>query len=82
MKSKLLLIMTCAAVVCGSFGGMADAKERIVFGGGPAGGTFQVVANSIQVYKPIKASPNFKVQAQSSAGSWRICVRPTPDGRI
>jgi hypothetical protein len=29
------------------------AKKRIVFGGGPAGGTFQVVANGIQVYKPV-----------------------------
>ena len=47
----------------------AFAKERIVFGGGPAGGTFQVVANAIQVYKPMKEIPEFKVQAQSSAGS-------------
>lgn len=47
----------------------AMAKERIVFSGGPAGGTFQVVANAMQVYKPIKESPDFKVRAQSSAGS-------------
>lgn len=45
------------------------AKKRIVFGGGPAGGTFQVVANSIQVYKPVKELKDIKVQAQSSAGS-------------
>ena len=45
------------------------AKERVVFSGGPAGGTFQVVANAMQVYKPIKESPDFKVRAQSSAGS-------------
>ena len=45
------------------------AKTRITFGGGPAGGTYQVVANGIQVYKPIKASKSFKIQAQSSAGS-------------
>jgi len=45
------------------------AKKRIVFGGGPAGGTFQVVANAIQVYKPVKAIEEFKVKAQSSAGS-------------
>ena len=44
-------------------------KERIVFGGGPAGGTFQVVANAIQVYKPVKELADFKVKAQSSAGS-------------
>ena len=49
--------------------GTALAKERVVFSGGPAGGTFQVVANAMQVYKPIKASKDFKVRAQSSAGS-------------
>jgi len=47
----------------------ALAKERVVFSGGPAGGTFQVVANAMQVYKPIKASKDFRVRAQSSAGS-------------
>ena len=47
----------------------ATAKERVVFSGGPAGGTFQVVANAMQVYKPIKESADFKVRAQSSAGS-------------
>lgn len=45
------------------------AKERVVFSGGPAGGTFQVVANAVQVYDPIKKSQNFRVRAQSSAGS-------------
>jgi TRAP transporter TAXI family solute receptor len=45
------------------------AKDRIVFGGGPAGGTFQTVANAIQVYDPVKAMETFTVKAQSSAGS-------------
>lgn len=45
------------------------AKKRIVFGGGPAGGTFQIVANSVQTYGPIKKSENYRVRAQSSAGS-------------
>jgi len=45
------------------------AKERVVFSGGPAGGTFQVVANAIQVYKPIKEAEGYRVRAQSSAGS-------------
>ncbi|MDH3218825.1 MAG: TAXI family TRAP transporter solute-binding subunit [Gammaproteobacteria bacterium] len=45
------------------------AKEKIVFSGGPAGGTFQVVANAMQVFKPMKASKDFRVRAQSSAGS-------------
>jgi TRAP transporter TAXI family solute receptor len=44
-------------------------KKRIIFGGGPAGGTFQVVANGIQVYKPVKAIEEFSVKAQTSGGS-------------
>ena len=47
----------------------AVAAKRIVFSGGPAGGTFQVVANAIQVYGPVKSSKDFKLKAQSSAGS-------------
>jgi len=47
----------------------AIAAKRIVFGGGPAGGTFQVVANAIQVYGPVKQLKDIKVKAQSSAGS-------------
>lgn len=45
------------------------AAKRLVFGGGPAGGTFQVVANAIQTYDPIKDSDDYRVKAQSSAGS-------------
>lgn len=45
------------------------AKKRIVFGGGPAGGTFQVVANGVQVYKGVKEIKDFSVKAQTSAGS-------------
>ena len=45
------------------------AAKRIVFSGGPAGGTFQVVANAVQVYGPVKNHKKFKVKAQSSAGS-------------
>lgn len=52
-----------------SYGSLASAAERIVFTGGPAGGTFQTVANAIQVYGPIKKEKSFRVKAQSSAGS-------------
>ena len=69
MKSKHLLIIGFIAVLTMAFCQTAFTKERLVFGGGPAGGTFQVVANAVQVYKPVKASATFKVQAQSSAGS-------------
>jgi len=47
----------------------SHAAKRLVFSGGPAGGTFQVVANAIQVYGPVKDSKDFKLKAQSSAGS-------------
>nr|VFK22872.1 MAG: hypothetical protein BECKMB1821G_GA0114241_100325 [Candidatus Kentron sp. MB] len=47
---------------------LSSHAGRIVFGGGPAGGTFQVVANAIQVYGPVKKS-GLRVKAQSSAGS-------------
>jgi len=69
MKVKRLLVIGFIAVVSMAFCQSAFAKERIVFGGGPAGGTFQVVANAVQVYKPMKEVAEFKVQAQSSAGS-------------
>ena len=45
------------------------AGEHMVFGGGPAGGTFQIVANAIQTYEPVKESEDYTVKAQSSAGS-------------
>lgn len=47
----------------------APAGKRMVFGGGPAGGTFQIVANAIQTFGPIKASADYTIRAQSSAGS-------------
>jgi TRAP transporter TAXI family solute receptor len=45
------------------------AAKRMVFGGGPAGGTFQIVANAIQTYDPIQELKDYRVKAQSSAGS-------------
>jgi TRAP-type uncharacterized transport system substrate-binding protein len=80
MKVRRLLIMGFIVVVAMAFSQAAFAKSRIVFGGGPAGGTFQVVANGIQVYKPIKMAKDFKVQAQSSAGSVEN-LRKTNSGR-
>jgi len=47
----------------------SQAAKRMVFGGGPAGGTFQVVANAVQTYGPVKKSKDYRVRAQSSAGS-------------
>jgi TRAP transporter TAXI family solute receptor len=59
----------------------AHAKNRYIFGGGPAGGTFQVVANAVQVYKPIKDNKNFSIRAQSSGGSVEN-LRTVNSGRV
>jgi TRAP transporter TAXI family solute receptor len=66
-----VLAVSCAflmvSLICA--GNSFALKKRIIFGGGPAGGTFQVVANAIQVYKPVKEIAEFSVRAQSSGGS-------------
>jgi TRAP transporter TAXI family solute receptor len=84
MKSKHVALITGVCLfyaITLVFSASAFAKkERIIFGGGPAGGTFQVVANALQVFKPMKAVENFKVQAQSSAGSVEN-LRKTNAGR-
>lgn len=73
MKTRIFTFITCTCAflaITFAFSPASFAKrERIVFGGGPAGGTFQVVANAIQVYKPVKQIKEFSVKAQSSAGS-------------
>ncbi len=66
---KIAVVALCAIAIALSFAPSAFAKKRIIFGGGPAGGTFQVVANGIQTYKPVKAVEDFSVKAQTSAGS-------------
>ena len=68
-QTKILTSLTVLLMAALMVPVNALAKEKVVFSGGPAGGTFQVVANAMQVYKPIKASEDFRVRAQSSAGS-------------
>jgi uncharacterized protein len=77
---KIGLIALCALAVTFTFAPGAFAKKRIIFGGGPAGGTFQVVANGIQTYKPVKAIKEFSVKAQTSAGSVEN-LRKTDSGK-
>lgn len=60
-----ILMVTTLSMMSSS----VSAKENLVFSGGPAGGTFQVVANAVQVYDPVKESDKYRVRAQSSAGS-------------
>nr|VFJ72642.1 MAG: hypothetical protein BECKFM1743C_GA0114222_106631 [Candidatus Kentron sp. FM]VFJ72740.1 MAG: hypothetical protein BECKFM1743A_GA0114220_106621 [Candidatus Kentron sp. FM]VFK19891.1 MAG: hypothetical protein BECKFM1743B_GA0114221_106531 [Candidatus Kentron sp. FM] len=64
-KTILRLLLLAAALTLPT---LSNAAERMIFGGGPVGGTFQIVANAIQVYDPVKAS-GFHIKARSSAGS-------------
>ena len=70
-KRYVKMVVGICAVMALTFAFSADvsAKKLIVFGGGPAGGTFQVVANAIQVYAPVKALKDYNIKAQSSAGA-------------
>ena len=80
-KFSIFTIAICAILtITFAFSAESFAKKRVIFGGGPAGGTFQVVANGIQVYKPIKAEEDFSVKAQTSAGSVEN-LRKTDAGR-
>ncbi len=81
MKRRHGLIIGLIAVFVTVMGQPALAKERVVFGGGPAGGVFQVFANAVQVFDPIKDSPDYKVQAQSSAGDIEN-IRKTDSGKV
>lgn len=69
-KKRLVTTAACLiASACMMLGvDSVSAKSRYVFGGGPAGGTFQVVANAVQTYDGVKRLP-INVKAQSSAGS-------------
>jgi TRAP transporter TAXI family solute receptor len=83
MKNKFftVTISVCAFLILTlAFSTDSFAKKRVIFGGGPAGGTFQVVANGIQVYGPVKALEDFSVKAQTSAGSVEN-LRKTNSGR-
>ncbi len=79
MKRILTLVLALAVVLGMSF--TAQAKKRYVFGGGPAGGTFQTVANGIQVFGPVKSNADFSIKAQSSGGSVEN-LRTTNAGRV
>jgi TRAP-type uncharacterized transport system substrate-binding protein len=82
MKSctRIAVAMLCVFALVFAFTPSAFAKKRVIFGGGPAGGTFQVVANAIQTYKPVKAVKDFTIKAMTSAGSTEN-LRKTDAGR-
>jgi TRAP transporter TAXI family solute receptor len=77
---KLSLTIVAAMAITMAVSINSHAKERVIFGGGPAGGTFQVVANAIQVFGPVKAMDDISIKAQTSAGSVEN-LRKTNAGR-
>lgn len=82
MKRRSFLVSATAVLTLSLVGpSVAQAAKRMVFGGGPAGGTFQIVANAIQTYKPVKEAKDYKVRAQSSAGSIEN-LRKVDSGRM
>jgi TRAP transporter TAXI family solute receptor len=64
----LILAISIALIIAMTFTGPVYAKKLIIFAGGPAGGTFQVVAQAISTYKPVKAM-DYNIKVQSSGGS-------------
>ncbi len=72
MKPSPRMILTASAFLLAcmlAVPAVGLAAERIVFGGGPAGGTFQIFASALQTYGPVKESADYRIKAQSSAGS-------------
>ncbi len=63
LLSISVVLMLSVTIVPG-----AAAKKLIIFAGGPAGGTFQIVGQAIATYKPVK-SLNYNIKVQSSGGS-------------
>ena len=64
----VILALSIMLIVAMTFTGPVHAKQLIIFAGGPAGGTFQVVAQAVATYKPVKALP-YNIKVQSSGGS-------------
>ena len=71
MKKRIVpvLLSLCLVVALSlTVAPQASAKKLIIFAGGPAGGTFQIVAQAIATYKPVKAL-DYNIKVQSSGGS-------------
>jgi len=64
LSPRMILTVSTVLLTCTlAIPSVGLAAERIVFGGGPAGGTFQIVASSIQTYGPVKKSRDYRVKA-------------------
>ncbi|MFC1857158.1 TAXI family TRAP transporter solute-binding subunit [Thermodesulfobacteriota bacterium] len=64
-----IIVGICITALALAYAPRAYAKSKYIFGGGPAGGTFFVVANGIQSYRPVKSMADFSIKAVSTGGS-------------
>jgi TRAP transporter TAXI family solute receptor len=64
-----VLVLLAFLTVSLTFSSESAAKKLIIFAGGPAGGTFQTVAQAISTYDPVKAMTDYNIKVQSSGGS-------------
>lgn len=80
MKRRIFLLGGIAALALG-LPLQALAGKHVLFGGGPAGGTFQLVANAIQDYGPVRELKDLSISAQASAGSLEN-LRKVDSGRM
>lgn len=72
MKNRFFSVLfgiSAVLILTLTFSAESHARKLLIFAGGPAGGTFQVVANAVQTYKPVKALKDYNIKAQSSGGS-------------
>jgi uncharacterized protein len=74
-------LMGCMAALALGLSGQALAGKQVLFGGGPAGGTFQLVANAIQDFGPVRELKGLSLSAQASAGSVEN-LRKVDSGRM
>jgi hypothetical protein len=65
----VILAISIALILTMAFTGPVYAKKLVIFAGGPAGGTFQIVGQAIATYKPVKAMTDYNIKVQSSGGS-------------
>ena len=69
---RITLVALCVVALAFTFTPSAFAKKRVIFGGGPAGGTFQVVANGIQTYNRSKPWPISPSRPKPLRVPWKI----------
>ena len=67
-KAGLSLAIAAALVAAAPLAAEAQKKQRLAFGGGPTGGTFQYFANGIAIMLS-KKIPNLEVSSEGTGGS-------------